>query len=266
MLPATGRQQALPELGGGAPEPIQLWRFPQGRIIVASREQQMRTDICAGLHNEGHEVVEAASGVQAIEEACSGWHTVLILDSAISEDGTAGICRTIRRRSELGIIVLSRDDDRQSRIDALNAGADDYIPVHFAMAELQARVRAVLRRVANSPAKSGQIGLEDRTIDLGARKVRGPSDRVTSLTPREFDVLQQLVSRPGKPLTHHALTQTVWQRDARGEIEYLRVVIQQLRRKLEPEPDRPRYIVTERGVGYVFHMPSSQGAAVACCA
>jgi len=242
MLPATGRQHALPELGGGVPELIQLRRVPQGRIIVASHQQQMRTDIRAALDSEGHEVVEAATGVQAIEEACSGWHTVLILDSAIS------------------------DDDRQYRIDALNAGADDYIPARFAMAELQARVRAVLRRVANPPAMSRHIRLEDRTIDLGARKVRGPHDRVTSLTPREFDVLEQLVSRPGKSLTHHALTQAVWQRDARGEIEYLRVVIQQLRRKLELEPDRPRYIVTERGVGYVFHMPLSQGAAVACCA
>jgi len=266
MLPATGRQQALAELGGRAPEFIQLRRALQGRIIVASHQEQMRTDICAALDSEGHEVVEAATGMQAVEEACSGWHTVLILDSAISGDGTAGICRTIRRQSELGIIVLSRDDDRQYRIDALNAGADDYIPAHFAMAELQARVRAVLRRVANSPAMSRQIRLKDRTIDLGARKVRGPHDRVTSLTPREFDVLQQLVGRPGQPLTHHALTQAVWQRDARGEIEYLRVVIQQLRRKLEPEPDRPRYIVTERGVGYVFHMPLPQGAAVACCA
>ena len=265
MLPATGRQQALPELGGGAPEFIQLRRVPQGRILVASREKRMRTDIGRALDTEGHDVVEAATGAQAIEEACSGWHTVLILDSAISEDRTAGICRTIRRRSELGIIVLSRDDDRQYRIDALNAGADDYIPVHFAMAELQARVRAVLRRVANSPPDARQIGLEDRTIDLGARKVRGPSDRVTSLTPREFDVLRQLVSRPGKSLTHHALTQAVWQREARGEIEYLRIVIQQLRRKLEPDPDRPRYILTERAVGYRFCMPSSQGTAIACC-
>jgi two-component system KDP operon response regulator KdpE len=191
---------------------------------------------------------------------------VLILDSAIPGDGAAETCRAIRRKSELGIIVLSRDDERQYRIDALNAGADDYIPARFAMAELQARVRAVLRRVANPPALSGHIRLEDRTIDLGARKVRGPRDRVTGLTPKEFDLLQQLVSRPGQPLTHHALTQAVWQREARGEIEYLRVVIQQLRRKLELEPDRPRHIVTERGVGYVFHMPASPGPAVARCA
>jgi len=266
MVPATGRQHGLPRLDGGAPAVIQLRRLPQGRIVVASHHEQVRTDIRASLDRQGHEVTEASSAAQAIENAWSGWHTLLILDSAIAAGGIADICRAIRRNSALGIIVLSRGDDRQGRIDALNAGADDYIPDRFSMAELQARVRAVLRRVANSPATSRRIKLEDRAVDLSARKVLGPCNRITNLTPKEFDVLRQLVSRPDKPLTHHALTQAVWQSDARSEIEYLRIVIQQLRQKLEPDPNRPRYILTERSVGYRFCMPSPQGMRVACCA
>jgi two-component system KDP operon response regulator KdpE len=157
----------------------------------------------------------------------------------------------------LGIIVLGGHDDiRQGRIDALNAGADDYIPPPFVLQELLARVRAVLRRVTRSDEEGRQIVLQDRAIDLKSYEVRGPGSRVSHLTPKEFLLLQFLVAHPNKAFTHQRLAQTVWQRDGGGEVEYLRIVIRQLRRKLEPDPDNPRYILTERFVGYRFELPA----------
>jgi two-component system KDP operon response regulator KdpE len=160
-------------------------------------------------------------------------------------------------KSDLGIIVLGdHDDTTQDRIDALNAGADDYVPSPFVLRELLARVRAVLRRVNRFDGEEHQIILQDRSIDLKSYEVRGPGSRVSHLTPKEFLLLQCLVAHPNKAFTHQRLAQTVWQRDGGGEVEYLRIVIRQLRRKLEPDPDKPRYILTERSVGYRFELPS----------
>ena len=138
-----------------------------------------------------------------------------------------------------------------------------YLQSPFVLRELLARVRAVLRRVTRPDGEGRQIILHDRAIDLKSYKIRGPGSRVSHLTPKEFLVLQCLVAHAYKPLSHQSLAQSVWQRDARGEVEYLRVVIKQLRRKLEPDPDNPQYIRTERAVGYRFHMlPAGQRAPV----
>jgi two-component system KDP operon response regulator KdpE len=226
-----------------------------GRIIVASNCAQERKEMRIALEFEGHQVAEAETADQTLQEACSRLHDVLILDSTFEGIEPYELCRTIRPKSDLGIIVLAGDDTKQGRIDALNAGADDYLPSPFVLGELLARVRAVLRRVARSDDGGRQIVLQDRAIDLRSHKVKGPGGRVVHLTPKEFLVLQYLVAHAGRPLTHQSLTQSVWQRDAGGEVEYLRIVIKQLRRKLEPDPDNPRYIRTERAVGYRFHMP-----------
>jgi two-component system KDP operon response regulator KdpE len=177
------------------------------------------------------------------------------------------LCRAIRRVSNLGIIVLrgqnnikqDRIDIKQDRIDALNAGADDHLASPFVVQELLARVRAVLRRVTRPEEE--RILLHDRAIDLKSYKIRGPGNRVSHLTPKEFLVLQCLLSHADKPFTHQSLAQTVWQRDGLGELEFVRVVIKQLRRKLESDPDHPRYILTERSVGYRFRMASSAAQA-----
>jgi two-component system KDP operon response regulator KdpE len=154
------------------------------------------------------------------------------------------------------IVLGGHDDTRQGRIDAFNAGADDYVSSPFVLRELLARVRAVLRRVARFDDEGHQIVLDDRAIDLKSYEIRGPGSRVSHLTPKEFLVLQCLIAHPNKAFTHQRLAQTVWQRDGGGEVEYLRIVIRQLRRKLEPDPDNPRYILTERSVGYRFELPS----------
>jgi two-component system KDP operon response regulator KdpE len=228
-----------------------------GRILVAGSAVRHRSDLQIALEFEGHHVVGTETAVQTLEATCSGQYRVLVMTSGFEGIKPHELCREIRLKSDLGIIVLGgRDDTRQGRIDALNAGADDYVPSPFVLRELLARVRAVLRRVARFDDEGSQIVLGDRAIDLKSYKVRGPGNRVTHLTPKEFLVLQCLIAHPNKAFTHQRLSQAVWQRDGDGEVEYLRIVIKQLRRKLEPDPDNPRYILTERSVGYRFELPS----------
>jgi two-component system KDP operon response regulator KdpE len=175
------------------------------------------------------------------------------MDSVVDGIAAHELCRTIRPQSKLGIIVCGGELGKTA-IDSLNAGADDYVPAPFVPAELLARLRALLRRVAR-PSEKHQIILQDRAIDLRSHRIKGPGDRDIRLTPKEFQVLEHLISNANKLLTHQTLTQSIWQRDAGGEIEYVRIVIKQLRRKLEQDPDNPRYIRTERAAGYRFHLP-----------
>ena len=227
-----------------------------GRVLVASGGVEMRRELRTALAFEGHVVVEAETASQTIEETSSGLHDILILDSALDGAGPYELCRAIRPKSGLGIILLSRDDSGQGRIDALNAGADDYVPDRFVVAELLARVRAILRRVTYSIGNRRLIVLEDRAIDFQSHEIKGPDGQVAHLTPKECLVLQRLVTQANRPLTPQSLAQTVWQRDGSGQIEYVRVVVKQLRRKLEPDPGNPRYILTQRSVGYQFQMPA----------
>jgi two-component system KDP operon response regulator KdpE len=228
-----------------------------GRILVAGSGSRLRKDLRIALEFEGHQVVETETADQTLEETCSGLRQVVIVSSGFEGLEAHELCRAIRMKSELGIIVVGdHDDTTQNRIDALNAGADDYVPSPFVLRELLARVRAVLRRMNQFDGEGHQIILQDRAIDLKSYEVRGPGSRVSHLTPKEFLLLQCLVAHPNKAFTHQRLAQTVWQRDGGGEVEYLRIVIRQLRRKLEPDPDKPRYILTERSVGYRFELPS----------
>jgi two-component system KDP operon response regulator KdpE len=187
-------------------------------------------------------------------------HHVLLLDSSLDASGSYAMCRAIRPKSDVGIILLNRDETGQGRIDALNAGADDCVPERCTLPELLARVRALLRRVTLRNEEGQQIFLHDRAIDLKSHKIKGPIGRVENLTPKEFLVLQCLVAQPNKPLAHRNLAQAVWQRDGQGEVEYVRVVIKQLRKKLELDPARPRYILTEHSVGYRFQLEASAEA------
>jgi len=233
-------------------------RMNTGRIIVASGVAEQRKELRAALEFERHQVVEAETAGQTVDRVCSEPYDALLLGSGIGGSGPCDLCRTIRPKSDVGVIVLADQDTRQSKIDVLNAGADDFVPIPFVLPELLARLRAIVRRVTQSH-EGRQIVLQDRAIDLRSHKVKGPSGRVVHLTPKEFSVLQHLVAHAEKPLTHQSLAQSVWQRDAGSEIEYLRIVIKQLRRKLEPDPGNPRYIHTERSVGYRFHMPAPAG-------
>jgi two-component system KDP operon response regulator KdpE len=204
------------------------------------------------LECEGHHVTDTQTADETAFEACSGHYDLLFLDAGLDRAGAYTMCRSIRPQSDIAIIVLNETSET-SAVDALNAGADEYLTAPFVMPEVAARVRAILRRVSQPVQR--KIVLQDRTIDLQARKVKGPGARESHLTPKEFLVLESLITHVNKPRTHQGLAQAVWQRDGNGEVEYMRIVVKQLRRKLEPDPENPRYILTERAVGYRFHMP-----------
>jgi len=225
------------------------------RIIVAGAGAQERKELRLALELEGHHVLEAETADETLRETWSGRHHALILDSRLDGLEPCELCRSARLKSNLGIIVLAADDTTQGRIDALNAGADDRLASPFALRELLARVRAVLRRVTPAGEGPRQILLHDRAIDMKSYEIRGPGNRVSHLTPKEFLVLQCLLTNVNKAFTHRHLAHSVWQRDGEGRFEFVRIVISQLRQKLEPDPVNPQYIVTERSVGYRFHMP-----------
>ena len=212
----------------------------RGAVIVAGSIPQKRLEVRAALENEGFDVAEASAPDRTLQEVSSGEFDLLILDSAIDGVGPYELCRAIRARSDLGIIVLRRDEQQLAGSDVLNAGADDYLPSTFVAGELLARVRAILRRLPRPELEPQLLSLPDRTIDMKSRKVTGPQGKVCHLTPKEFLVLKYLLAHANQPRTHQNLAQAVWQRNAEGEVEYVRVVIGQLRRKLEPEPDRPQ--------------------------
>jgi two-component system KDP operon response regulator KdpE len=216
------------------------------RILIAGGSEENRTDLRRALELDAYEVMEAATNAQVAHTVDFEWHAVLIMDSLPSDSNSVcTACRATRALSSIGIIVIHRRADSASPID-LNAGADDYGRAPYAMSELRARVRALPRRAARTDSERPRIVLHDRTINLNAHEIQGPDGRVSHLTPKEFGILQCVVAQPKTSKTHNSLAQSVWQRHGEGEVEYVRVVIQQLRGKLERDPDNPRYIVTER--------------------
>jgi two-component system KDP operon response regulator KdpE len=227
----------------------------RGTVIVAGSNPQTRWEVRTALETDGYDVVETSAPGQTMQEVCSGGYHLLILDSGIDGVGSYELCRAIRAKSDLGIIVLRREEGESAGSDLLNAGADDFLPSTFVVGELLARVRAILRRVPRPGGEEKPVLLPDRTINLKSRKITGPLGRVSHLTPKEFLVLKYLLAHADQPRTHQSLAQAVWQRNAEGEVEYVRVVIGQLRRKLEPDPEHPRYILTERAVGYRLCLP-----------
>jgi two-component system KDP operon response regulator KdpE len=230
-----------------------------GRIIVAGSGAGERAELRIALELEGHQVGVAETVAQTLEESWSGSHHALILASRFEGIETHALCRKIRLKSELGIIVLAGNDTTQGRIDAWNAGADDYLSSPFVYRELLARVRAVLRRVARFDEERPEIILQDRAIDLHSRRIRGPGSRVSRLTPKEFLILRFLVDHANVAVTHRNLAQTAWDQEPGSKAENIRFVIKQLRGKIEPDPDHPRYILSERSVGYRFHMAQPAG-------
>lgn len=224
-------------------------------VTVTGSDADCRARLRDALEFAGYAVTEAVSGNETIREADSGLYALIIVDSGMEAITPHELCRRIRLKSNMGIIVLTTEECRQSEIDALNAGADDYVPAPFVVEELMARVRAILRRVSQSGGDR-QIVLEDRRVDLRSHEIKGPGGHVKHLTPKEYLVLQYLISPVNMPRTPQSLSQAIWQRDGVGDVEYVRAIIRQLRRKLEANPEQPRYILTERSIGYRFQIPS----------
>lgn len=224
-------------------------------ILVVDDEPQIRRVMRATLTAHGYTIIEARDGHEALEKFASERPELVILDMNMPGIDGLEACREIRASSSVPIIMLTVRSAEKDKVRALDAGADDYIVKPFGIQELLARIRAALRR---SPAEEG-AALESKELvfdfDKRTITVRG---KPVHLTPKEFELLRELVANNGKPISHRRLLQAVWGPDYGEETESLRVVINQLRKKIEPNPAKPKYILTEPWFGYRFILP--QGA------
>ena len=223
-----------------------------GRILVVDDDPQIRRVMRTTLSGEGYEVEDARSGEEALEKIRASRHDLMLLDINMPGMGGLETCRQVRATSDLSIIMLTVRNTEQDKVQSLDAGADDFITKPFGTPELLARIRAALRRAPSSPEAGPQhITLENVEIDFQSRKLIVGGNEVR-LTPKEFDLLRYLTLHPNRAIPHRELLQAVWGPDYGDEVEYLRVFVKQLRRKIEPKPDKPRYILTEPWVGYRF--------------
>jgi two-component system, OmpR family, KDP operon response regulator KdpE len=222
-------------------------------ILVIDDEPQIRRVLRSTLSFRGYEISEAATGEEGVELAAKLKPDLILLD--VNLPGISGIeaCKEIRRTSDAPIIMLTVRNAERDKVVALDAGADDYVTKPFGIEELLARVRASLRR--HAPADAMPVfHAKDFSVDFDARRVTAGGEEV-HLAPKEFDVLKQLMMQQGKPVTHRRLLQTVWGPEYGEETENLRVVINQLRKKIEKDPAHPKYILTEPWIGYRFQPP-----------
>ena len=222
------------------------------KILVVDDEPQIRRMMRATLTSSGHQVDEARTGEEALEKFREFLPDLVLLDLNMPGMGGVEACKSIRSGSDVPIIILTVRNTEKEKVEALDAGADDYVSKPFGMQELLARIRAALRR-APSSAESGPQGFisEDLEIEFASRRVR-VHDKNVRLTPKEFELLRHLVAHGGKPVPHRELLQAVWGPDYGDETDYLRVFINHLRKKIEPNPAHPKYILTEPWVGYRF--------------
>jgi two-component system KDP operon response regulator KdpE len=221
-------------------------------ILVVDDEPQLRRAMKATLTDLGYSVMEAKTGEEALETLRTEPADLVLLDLNMPGIGGLETCRAIRETSDIPIIILSVRNTERDKVQALDAGADDFVTKPFGIQELLARIRAAMRRMpASADANEQVFSNGELEINFDARRatLNGKSVR---LTPKEFDLLKFLVSHPDKPIPHRKLLQTVWGPDYGDEVEYLRVVVNQLRKKIEPEPSKPKYLLTEPWVGYRF--------------
>jgi two-component system, OmpR family, KDP operon response regulator KdpE len=220
------------------------------KILVVDDDPQIRRVMKATLVGNHYEVIEARTGEDALEKAPQELPNLVLLDMNMPGMDGLATCRALRASSDIPVIILSVRNSEKDKVAALDAGADDYVTKPFGIEELLARIRAALRRSSpeGGPPSFHSPGLE---IDFETRRVLAHNKEVR-LTPKEFDLLRHLVTHAGKPVTHRELLQAVWGPDYGDEPEYLRVFVNQLRKKIETNPAKPAYIVTEPWVGYRF--------------
>jgi two-component system, OmpR family, KDP operon response regulator KdpE len=223
-------------------------------ILIVDDEPQIRRVIKAALSKQGYVVADARSGEAALDMIREERFDMVILDRNMPGIGGLETCRTIRDTSDMGIIMLTVRKAEQERIEALDAGADDYATKPFSMPELSARIRANLRRVPSaSHAGTQAVRFGTVSVDLATHHL-SVSGTDVRLTPKQFEVLAYLIENPNVSIPHARLLQAVWGPDYRDEVEYLHVVVNQLRKKIEVNPSHPRYIITEPWFGYRFQL------------
>ena len=224
------------------------------RILVVDDEPQIRRVMRATLVARGYMVNTARNGEEALDKVREERFDLVLLDINMPGIGGMEACRIIRSQSDIPIVILSIRNTEKEKVEALDAGADDYVTKPFSMPELLARIRAALRRAPLlSPGTPDLLDLGKTVINFVARRVTVDGTEVR-LTPKEFDLLRYLASSPNVVIPHAKLLQSVWGPDYGEEVEYLRVFINQLRKKIEPDPSHPEYLLTEPWVGYRFSL------------
>jgi two-component system, OmpR family, KDP operon response regulator KdpE len=223
------------------------------RFLVIDDEKQIRRAVAHALESLGGRVSEAATGRDGIDLAAAESPALIVLDLGLPDMDGIDVCRELRGWSETPVLILTARHDEAGTVEALDAGADDYVTKPFSTAELQARARSLLRRAARGASSQGTtIEAGSLRIDLVARTVESRGEPV-HLTPIEWELLKTLSSNAGRVLTHEQLFRMVWRGREHGDAQsHLRVHVAHLRRKLEEDAMRPRHIVTELGVGYRF--------------
>ncbi len=217
------------------------------RVLVVDDEPQILRALTSAFRGAGYDVTTAATATQALTLAAVQPPDAVILDLMLPDRSGTDVCRELRTWTQVPILVLSAVGDEREKVAALDAGADDYVTKPFGVEELLARLRAALRRVG--PPTDPVIEIGELRIDLEKRAVT-TGGRPVQLTPHEFGLLRLFALNPGKLLTHKAILREVWGPAYQTESHYLHVYVSQLRRKIEPDPTRPRYLVTEPGAGY----------------
>ena len=222
------------------------------RVLVVDDEPQILRALQTNLRGAGYEVDTASTGEGALATAAMRPPDAVILDLVLPDRSGTEVCRELRTWSSAPVLVLSVVGDEPEKVAALDAGADDYIEKPFGIEELLARLRAVLRRAGPSGGPVLEIG--ELVVDLDKRSV-AVGGRPVSLTPHEFELLRVLAQNEGKLMTHPVILREVWGPSYGEESHYLHVYISQLRRKIEDDPARPRYLLTEAGAGYRLVTP-----------
>lgn len=228
-------------------------------VLIVDDEPQIRRTLLTILTSQGYPVIEARTGDEALEIIRRERPDLILLD--VNMPGRSGVetCKEIREGSDIPIIILTVRNAERDKVLALDAGANDYIVKPFGANELLARIRATLRRSSPGNALPSFVS-NDLNVDFERRAIAVKGEPVR-LTPKEFELLQYMVANQGKPLPHRRMLQAVWGPDYGEETEYLRVFINQLRKKIEPDPRHPRYIHTEPWVGYRFDPPQDKNGA-----
>jgi two-component system KDP operon response regulator KdpE len=228
-------------------------------VLVIDDEPPIRRFLRTSLAAAGYRIAEAGDAVAALLALAAEKPDLVIVDLGLPDRSGFELIDDIRAQSSVPIIVLSARDDERSKVEALDRGADDYLAKPFGVPELMARLRAAQRHAFQAQGESPVYRSGDLSVDLVRRRVTR-AGRDVKLSPKEFELLRQLVIHAGKVLTHRHLLREVWGPAQAEEVQYLRVFIRGLRQKLEPDPTRPSHILTELGVGYRLQLPPEQRA------
>jgi two-component system KDP operon response regulator KdpE len=221
------------------------------RVLIVDDEPETLKYVGANLKARGYEVVTAADGTEALKRSEEDVFDLVLLDITMPGPDGFAVCQELRRTSTVPIIMLSARGQEKDKVRALDLGADDYITKPFGIEELLARIRSALRRSQQDPTVSGPLVVGDLSINFAERRVIRAGAEI-KLTPTEYELLVQLARSAGKVLSHSALLQRVWGPEYGEESDYLWAYVRRLRRKIEADPDHPRYLLTEPGVGYRF--------------